>query len=159
LKKSLDLGPIQADADKAEQAGASNLEGQLVEKLDAVDLLIADLGQMSEFNASAQSFVNAATKEIDWNRWARLAVILVAGLMITGLALLVREVLFSTSLNDLRQSPTAFSTVIAASIGGGVILAIGVTRAVFSTFGERNDGVPMPEQLRQVIEVAKILKP
>lgn len=158
MKKGLDLGPIQADADKAEQASGS-LDSQLVEKLDAVDLLIADLGQLSEFNASAQSFVNAATKEMAWNRRARLAVIVVAGLMIVGLACLVKEVLFSEFLNDLRQSPTAFSTVIAASIGGGVVLAISVTRAVFSTFGERNEGVPMPEQLKQVIDVAKMLKP
>jgi hypothetical protein len=158
LKKELDLGPIQADADKAEQSSGS-LDAQLTKRLDAVDLLIADLGQLGEFNATAQTFVNAATKEIDWNRRARLAVILVAGLIIVALAFLVGTVLLCPTLDSLRASPTAFSTVIAASIGGGVILAISVTRAVFSTFGERNDGVPMPEHLKQVIDVAKILKP
>ena len=159
MKKGLDLRPIQADADKAELANASNRESQLVEKLDAVDLLIADLGQLGEFNTSAQAFVNAATKEIDWNRRARLAVILVAGAIIVALACLVNQMLFASSLTELRKSPSAFSTVIAASIGGGVILAISVTRAVFSTFSERNDGVPMPEQLKQVIDVAKLIKP
>lgn len=159
MKRGLDLGSIKADADKVELVGAGNLDAQLIEKLDAVDLLIADLGQMGEFNAAAQSFVKAAAKEIDWNRRARLAVIIVALLMIIALACLISELLFSSLLDDLRKSPSAFSTVVAASIGGGVILAISVTRAVFSTFGERNEGVPMPEQLKQVIDVAKILKP
>ncbi len=159
MKKGLDLGPIQADADKAELANANNFDAQLVEKLDAVDLLIADLGQLSEFNAAAQSFVNAATKEIEWNRKARLAVIIVAGVIIIALACLINQMLFAPLLAELRKSPSAFSTVIAASIGGGVILAISVTRAVFSTFGERNDGVPMPEQLKQVIDIAKMIKP
>jgi hypothetical protein len=159
LKKGLDLGPIQADADKAALANANDLDAQLVEKLDAVDLLIADLGQLGEFNAAAQAFVNAATKEIDWNRRARLAVIIVAVVIIIALACLVNQMLFASTLTGLRNSPSAFSTVVAASIGGGVILAISVTRAVFSSFGERNDGVPMPEQLKQVIDVAKLIKP
>jgi hypothetical protein len=64
------------------------------------------------------------------------------------------------SFNPIRANPVAFSTALAASVGGGVLLATSVSKAVFSTFSERNNGVPMPDHLKTVVDgIGSIFKP
>lgn len=152
MSDPIDFSAIGKEADRIAREDQPAISETLAAKLDQVDLLIADLGQISSFNAKAQAFVEEAATEIKWNRRARLAVTVVVGFMLLGLGRLLWLLADGDRFAKLRETPVAFSTVVAATIGGGVILAISLTRAVFSTFAERNVGVPMPDHLKGVMD-------
>jgi hypothetical protein len=135
----------------------NQLSVELVSGLEKVELLIADLGRLNDFNEKAQKFVSEAEKEMRWNRIARVWVLVAAALVIVAIGLTVREVLINSSFAELRKSGAGFSTIIAASVGGIVLLLVSVTRSVFSTFAERNSGSPMPEHLKGVIDAVSSL--
>jgi len=124
----------------------------LAERLEQVDLLIADLGQLDEFNKKAAEFTKSAAIEITWNRWSRVAVLIVAFCIIIGLCRFLWVLVTWNDFAELRANPTAFSTVVVAVIGGGILLCHGVAKSVFTSFGDRNSGIPMPEHLKAVIE-------
>lgn len=57
-----------------------------------------------------------------------------------------------SNFETLRGNAAALSAVMAACVGGGILLSVGVTRAVFSSFKERNEGTPTPDHLKAVID-------
>lgn len=146
---------VDTDAIGAEAASGTPIpttSDLLAQRLDQVDLLIADLGQASEFTSKAVSFVDEATKEAAWNRKARFCTLLVVLAMLLGIARIVWLLVDSEGFEALRNNPVAFSTALAATVGGGILLATSVSKAVFSTFAERNSGVPMPDHLKAIVD-------
>jgi hypothetical protein len=151
LNSPVDTSAIGREAAQAPHEAAS-INDQLANKLDQVDLLIADLGQISEFTASANKFTDEAATEIKWNRKARVATLVCVLVIIVGLFIMLSLVLSIDTFKDLRSNPVAFSTTLVAIIGGTVILAKGVSSSVFSSFADRNGGMPMPEHLKTVLD-------
>lgn len=133
-------------------ADDQGLNQRLAERLDQVDLLVADLGQASEFTAKAVKFAEEATTEIRWNRIARVCTLVVVLLMIFGLARMLWLLMSDAAFQKIRDNPVAFSTGMAAIIGGGVVLATAVSKSVFSSFSERNGGLPVPEHLKTIMD-------
>ncbi len=128
------------------------LSNQLISGLDKVELLIADLGRLNDFNDKAQKFVAEAEREMRWNRIARVCVLLAAACVVIVIGCSVKHILVDQDFTELRKNSAGFSTIIAASIGGIVLLLVSVIRSVFSTFAERNSGSPIPEHLKGVID-------
>ncbi len=151
MAKKADIQDIKRDAEKAEGEAEKPLDETLKKRLDKVDLLIADLGQVNEFNVKSQEFVDAATEEIKQNTRSRKHVLCAAGLIIFALAITIVCLLFDHDFDEVRNDPTAFTTILGISIGGIIVLMMSITKAVFSRFSERNEGVPMPSQLKEVI--------
>lgn len=157
MTSSLDTSAIGAEAAGEITPFTSDL---LAHGLDKVDLLIGDLGQASEFTNKAVKFVEEATKEAAWNRRARVGTLTVVLAILGGLSHVVWLLMVDTRFDAIRANPVAFSTALAALVGGGVLLATSVSKAVFSTFAERNSGVPMPDHLKTVVEgIGSIVKP
>ena len=154
--------PVDTSAISAEAAGEAtqSTPDLLAQRLDQVDLLIADLGQASEFTNKAVKFVGEATKETEWNRIARACTLGVVLTILGGLARIVWLLMTDARFDAIRGNPVAFSTALAALVGGGVLLATSVSKAVFSTFAERNSGVPMPDHLKTVVDgIGNIFNP
>lgn len=154
--------PVDTSAIGAEAAGGStpSTPDLLAQRLDQVDLLIADLGQASEFTNKAVKFVEEATTEARWNRIARVCTLVVVLAILGGLARVIWLLMVDSRFDAIRANPVAFSTALAALVGGGILLATSVSKAVFSTFAERNSGVPVPDHLKTVIDgIGSIFNP
>jgi hypothetical protein len=152
LSAGLDTSAISDEAGRVPLVADKDLDKRLAERLDQVDLLIADLGQVSEFTSKAVKFAEEATTEIRWNRIARLFTLFVVLAIISGLGRMLWLLMGDAAFQKLRDNPVAFSTGMAAIIGGGVVLATSVSRSVFSGFSERNGGMPMPEHLKAIMD-------
>ena len=160
MAQGVDTSAISAEAERTPSVSSSIAGSELLDRLDKVDLLIADLGQVSEFTSKAVKFADEAATEIRWNRIARLCTLITVLVILGGLSRALWVVITWDSFSALRASPGAFSTTLAALVGGGIVLAVGVSRSVFSSFSERNGGMPMPEHLKTVIDgIGTILKP
>ncbi|MEL7688412.1 hypothetical protein AAG596_14205 [Citromicrobium bathyomarinum] len=157
MSSEVDLGAIRADAGAVEAPEATPTIEDLADRIEQVDLLIADLGQLDEFNQKAREFTKSAATEITWNRWSRVAVLVVALCIIVGLSRFLWVLVTWEDFADLRENATAFSTVVVAVIGGGILLCHGVAKSVFTSFGDRNTGIPMPEHLKAVIDATSDL--
>jgi len=154
---SLDTSDIAKDASKT--AHIESLDEELKKQLDALELLRTDLGQVSDFNAKAQKLIDEATIELNWNRWARLAVSITSLVIVVGLACLIYQLLTNDAFSAIRDSAPAFTTVITASVGGIILVVNSATKAVFTNFPERNAGIPMPEHLKPIVEtITKMIK-
>lgn len=152
MSDEIDFSGLKQDAQNLASSEPIDLNELLKQKLDDVDLLIADLGQLNDFNREAADFAKEARTEIRWNRIARVIVLGSVAILLILLCRFVWVIVDWDSFARLRNTPLAFSTAIAAAIGGGVVLSISVTKAVFSSFAERNAGVPMPEHFKAVID-------
>jgi hypothetical protein len=152
LTTPVDTSVIAAEAAMPSSVVEPAITEQLKQKFDQVDLLIADLGQIGDFKHKAAEFAVAATIEARWNRWSRAATLIVVMLIVIGLAFTLYQLLVGDAFSNLRSVPVAFSTALAAVVGGGVILVSGVSKAVFSSFAERNAGVPVPDHLKSVMD-------
>ena len=151
MSAPVDTSPIEREAHDNPPI-TTGLNEALAARLDKVDLLLADLGQASEFTAKAVKFADEAATEIRWNRIARALTLSVVLLIICGLARILFIILQWPDFQNLRANPIALSTALAAIIGGGVILATGVSKSVLSNFADRNGGMPMPDHLKVVID-------
>lgn len=148
----VDLAAITRDALETAEEVAAPVNDELAARLDQVDLLVADLGQISEFITSSKECVEEAKTDIKWNRIARIWLMLALLAIVAGLSISFYNILVSDPFAVLRNNPTAFSTVAVACIGGIIVIAITVTKAVFMSFDDRHKGVPMPEHLKAVTD-------
>lgn len=150
--------PMAVDAEST-AAPTPLLTEELKNSLDKVDLLVADLGQLGEFTRKAEKYVEEAATELYWNRVARAAAVLATLLIIIVLLMFLRTALDSRYSDAFTNNPYALSVLVGAVVGGVVILCITLTRSVHATFAERNAGMPMPEQLKVVIDAVKTILP
>ena len=51
----------------------------------------------------------------------------------------------------------ALTALIVGCLGGIVIVAIAALKGAFSTVKDRNEGLPMPEHIKQLVEVGQNL--
>jgi hypothetical protein len=154
----VDVGRIIADAAAHQQSDVPARPSPEVAALaERLDLLVADFGKWSEYKAASADYITEFAAEIRWHRAIRLAVSIACGLVLLGLsALLVAVLCWSRAIfgNDPGHALTA---VIVASIGGIVVIAIAALRSAFSNVKDRNEGLPMPEHVKQVVEVGQSL--
>jgi hypothetical protein len=137
----------------------AGLTEELKDGLDRLDLLLADLGQINEFSQKATSYVDEARSELQWNKVARAVTVILTLIIIFVLLRFLHTAMATDHFMALANNPNALAVLIGGAIGGTVVLAIGVTRAVHSTFAERNAGMPMPEHLKTVIDAVKTIVP
>ncbi|WP_212742101.1 hypothetical protein, partial [Sphingomonas sp. 3F27F9] len=53
------------------------------------------------------------------------------------------------------DQPHALTALIVATVTGCVVVTIAVTKGAFATMADRNAGLPMPEHMKEIIEVGK----
>lgn len=148
---------IETDAIAAQNP--AGLTEDLKDGLDKIDLLLGDLGQINEFSQKATLYVDEARSELRWNKFARAVTVSLTLVMIFVLLRFLHTAMATDHFIALRNNPNALAVLIGGAIGGTVVLAIGVTRAVHATFAERNAGMPMPEHLKTAIDAVKTIVP
>lgn len=153
-----DIGAIIGGAAADDRAknpvnGAADAD-RLAERLD---LLVADFGQWTEYKAASVEYVREFTTEIKWHRRTRALVVSVCGLLIVAFAVLLIVVLWNAQTifgNDPGHSLTA---LIVGTIGGSVIISIAALKGAFATVKDRNEGLPMPDHMKELVDVGKNL--
>jgi RsiW-degrading membrane proteinase PrsW (M82 family) len=148
-----------ANASGVRPSAPPDLTEQLKTNLDKVDLLIADLGQLGNLTRNADRFIQEATTELAWNRWARAGASIGVLVIVIVMLFFLRAALNNEFKTAFTGNPHGLSVLIGAVFGGVVVIAIAFTRAVHSTFAERNAGMPMPEHLKTVVDTIKNVLP
>lgn len=122
---------------------------------ERLDLLVADVGRWNEYKAAKTEYIEQFTTEIRWHRRIRLAVVIAcAALVVFFIVLLVHCLRNARSI--FGDNPgTAMTALIAGTIGGSVIVTIAVTKGAFSALKDRNEGLPMPEHMKELFDAAK----
>lgn len=153
------LAKMAVDARRTASEADVTMPENVKAALDKVDLLLADLGQLGEFNQKAERFVEAATTELKWNMISRAASVIATLIVIFVLMMFLRAAMSGDFAAAFASNPYALSVLVGGSVGGTVILLIALTRAVHATFAERNAGMPVPEHLKTVLDTVKTILP
>ena len=150
-----DIAGVISESAGNEASPSPELSDELKNRLDQVDLLIADLGSLAQFKARASEYVLEAKIEATWNRRIRaataLGVFALVGILLTTVYITIFRIhwfLMWGSLNVLVG-------LAVSCIGGSVVLAIALTRSSFAPTTERNSGLPIPEHLSTLLEAVK----
>lgn len=125
--------------------------------IEKVQLLLDDLGQSLELRSSIKGFADEAKREVAWNRWSRTLALVAVVVLLALLVVMLWLVVSAARFEALRANPSALSVILAAGVGGGVVLTGTTIKAVFSSFAERNAGVPMPEHFATIWDALKSL--
>lgn len=152
MTNHVDTSPIADDAEQTPESLLAAKQLALDTGLEKIELLIADLSRISEFANKATDFADQAKTEIEWNRWSRAIVLFVVALLLIGFVFIACQLTQDARFVDLRKNPTAFAATLASVVGGGTLLAGTVTKSVFLSFKNRNEGLPIPEHFKEVID-------
>lgn len=148
------IGGAAAD-DRAKNPSDVNADvGKLAERLD---LLVADFGQWTEYKAASVEYVREFTEEIRWHRRTRALVVSVCGALILAFAALLIVVLCNTQSIFGKDPGHSLTALIVGTIGGSVIISIAALRGAFATVKDRNEGLPMPDHMKELVDVGKNL--
>lgn len=148
------IGNAAADDRAAGPASSDADVGKLAERLD---LLVADFGQWSEYKAASVEYVREFTTEIKWHRWTRALVIGVCFLLILSFAALLIVVLCQAKEIFGEDPGHSLTALIVGTIGGSVIISIAALKGAFATVKDRNEGLPMPDHMKELVDVGKNL--
>lgn len=157
MSKEVDTSPIDDDAQKTPKSSIEEKEKALDSGLEKIELLIGDLNRISEFTNKATDFADQAKTEIKWNRWSRVVVLGAVAVLLVGFVFIAYKLTQDASFVDLRKNPTAFAATLASVVGGGTLLAGTVTKSVFLSFKNRNEGLPIPKHFKEVIDSVNAL--
>ena len=124
---------------------------------DKFELLSADFGRWDEFKAASAEYVREFKTELEWHRKIRLGVVIACAILVIFLAVsLVLAVLWAKTL--FGDDPShALTALIVATVTGSVVVTIAVARGAFQTMADRNEGLPMPEHIKELVEAGKSL--
>lgn len=148
------IGGVAAEQESAAPAEPNADITKLAERLD---LLVADFGRWSEYKAAATDYIEEFTIEARWHRRIRLAVAIACALIAVGFAALLIVVLIYAKSIFGDNPGHALTALIVGCLGGIVIVAIAALKGAFSTVKDRNEGLPMPEHIKQLVEVGQNL--
>ena len=157
--------PVKSDIDaiiggaatREPGASAAKASATLEELSERLDLLVADVGKWQSYKAASTDYIAEFTREIEWHRKVRLAVCIACGSLVFFLATcLVLGVLFAAPLFGADHSH-ALTALVVAAISGSVVVMIAPVRGAFSTLSDRNAGLPMPEHVKELVEVGKTM--
>ncbi len=149
-------GIIEGVAAKQEQQAPAEPADAEVRKLaERLDLLVADFGQWTEYKAASVDYVRQFSKELAWHRVIRVWVAIACGVVVVGLAALLVTVLCLSDRIFGDNPGNALTALIVACVGGIVVVTIAALRGAFAPLKERNEGLPMPEHIKQVVELGQ----
>ena len=152
------ISAIIEESAAAEQAKAPTPANELAILAEKVELLTADFGRWEEYKAATAEYVKEFSAEIRWVRIIRAWVaIAAAALVLFFCGGLVAVLCLSQRIFGVNDAGHALTALIVAAIGGSVIIAIATIKGAFRTTVERNEGLPMPEHFKEVLEVGKQL--
>jgi hypothetical protein len=124
---------------------------------DKVELLSADFGRWDEFKAASAEYIREFKTELEWHRRIRLGVVIACAVLVAFLTTsLVLAVLWAKALFGTDPSH-ALTALIVATVTGSVVVTIAVARGAFQTMANRNEGLPMPEHMKELVEAGKSL--
>ncbi|MDR7256026.1 hypothetical protein J2X47_000187 [Sphingomonas sp. BE270] len=145
---------IIGDAAAGEASAAALTPDDLKALADRVDLLTADFGRWESYKTASAEYIAAFKTEVDWHWRIRLAVSIACGLLVLFLATVLVVSLCRSDRFGADQ-PHALTALIVATVTGCVVVTIAVTKGAFATMADRNAGLPMPEHMKEIIEVGK----
>ena len=149
----LSLGEIIGSA-AAEQRALEPADAPSIAQLaDQLDLLTADFGRWSEFKGISADYIREFRTELQWHRRTRAAVVGACGVLVALLMMLLVTVLCLAQRIFTVGQEHGLTALIVGSIGGMVVIAIAALRGAFASSKDRNEGLPMPEHIKEVVDL------
>ena len=126
---------------------------------DKLELLTADFGRWTEYKGASAEYIREFKTEIEWHRNTRAAVVICCAVLVFALFVLLLLATFSAKELFGADQAHSLTGLIVGCIGGMVVISIAALRGAFATMKDRNEGLPMPEHLKEVVDLgAKIFK-
>lgn len=127
-------------------------DAEIVALAEKIDLLVADLGKWQAYKAASTSYVEEFTSEVKWHKdTRRKAVDAAIGLALFLFCFLVLSVVLNSVIFPDGKG-SAIVAIVAGCIGGSVVLALAALRGAFMPISQRNQDLPAPEHLKQLLE-------
>ena len=152
-KAPMSLGEMIGGA-AAEQRALEPAEDPSIARLaDQLDLRTADFVRWSEFKDRSADYIRGFRTELQSHRRTRAAVVVACGVLVALLMILFVTVLCLASGYSPSVKSTVLTALIVGSTGGMVVIAITALRGAFASSKDRNEGLPMPEHIKEVVDL------
>lgn len=152
------IAAIIDSAAAGENAGGSaDVPPAVADLAERLDLLVADFGRWTEYKAASVEYIREFTAEVRWHRRTRASVVIGSGVLVLALAALLVVTLCLAQRIFSEEQAHSLTALIVGSISGIVIITIAALRGAFATVKDRNEGLPMPEHVKQMVEVGQSL--
>ncbi len=122
---------------------------------EQLELLTNDIARLNDLKAASDTYYKEFTTEIRWYRWTRLVVVIACAAIVLGLSGLLVVVLRHAKTLFGPTPGHALTALIIGCISGIVIITIAALKGAFTGVKDRNEGLPMPEHLKEAIEAVQ----
>jgi len=146
---------IEGAAARQELAAPPEPSADVARIAEQIELLTNDIARLNDLKAAASAYYDEFTTEIRWYRWTRLVVVIACAAIVIALSALLVVVLCQAKTLFGPNPGHALTALIIGCISGIVIITIAALKGAFSGVKDRNEGLPMPEHLKEAIDAVQ----